>query len=80
MSGLSPHSRGKLTDDPPPIPDVRSIPAFTGEICCDTLKDVYFEVYPRIHGGNSEVKGNKIYSTGLSPHSRGKRRTLAGHG
>ena len=71
--GLSPHARGKRAGQRANPPLVGSIPACTGEAWTKSFSARGWKVYPRMHGGSELVNSFAIFSTGLSPHARGKR-------
>ena len=51
---------------------MESIPAYTGETNRPRYSFRHFQVYPRIHGGNSSSNNHPISRMSLSPHTRGK--------
>ena len=76
--GLSPHTRGN-----PDIPGADytlrgSIPAHTGEPLRTRNHLIPTRVYPRTHGGTGFPSSLVPQYPGLSPHTRGNRRSRAG--
>ena len=71
-AGLSPRGRGKqpLIADSADI--AGSIPAWAGETLAPLAANIIYEVYPRVGGGNDDLKGIKKHGSGLSPRGRGK--------
>ena len=77
--GLSPHTRGKHFALFHLMALSGPIPAYAGETrCCDWCCFGRW-AYPRIRGGNVIPNCRASKMRGLSPHTRGKRRGLAGY-
>ena len=70
--GLSPRVRGKHFLINPPLPQLRSIPACTGETIRQAVERLIRQVYPRVYGGNEEADSETVRRKGLSPRVRGK--------
>ena len=73
--GLSPRGRGKPADIPAAGRRRRSIPAWAGETPGNRSSGKPAAVYPRVGGGNRRRCSCGLYSFGLSPRGRGKRKT-----
>ena len=75
--GLSPHGRGKRSGLRRKAAAVRSIPARAGEtLCWNWGGGRLAAVYPRTGGGNPAPILDLLIRWGLSPHGRGKPRTI----
>ena len=72
--GLSPRVRGKLRAIRAGGLDTRSIPACAGETLRKGAEGNFYEVYPRVCGGNGYGAQRPAPSAGLSPRVRGKHR------
>ena len=71
--GLSPRGRGKRVDRLAARRATRSIPAWAGETA--DIRGAHFMqgVYPRVGGGNVDIRELAADDAGLSPRGRGKR-------
>ena len=74
-AGLSPRSRGSRPRLRPPQQLRRSIPALTGKPTVVVNPEVTSGVYPRAHGEAGRTPKVRPSLDGLSPRSRGSRRT-----
>ena len=70
--GLSPRSRGKLSDMVASTIMWGPIPALAGETCAKLLMQTATSAYPRARGGNAAQARHGRQRRGLSPRSRGK--------
>ena len=78
--GLSPPTRGNLTDNQRGRLDARSIPAHAGEPARVGGAGVPVAVYPRPRGGTSGIFREAAYLAGLSPPTRGNLRVYQAKG
>ncbi len=74
--GLSPHARGKPHETLGCGPDAGPIPACAGETRSEWGSQPHQRAYPRMRGGNFFSASWRSRSAGLSPHARGKLKTL----
>ena len=72
ISGLSPRTRGKLSEAGRPARRWRSIPAYAGETFGKSIPIFLRWVYPRVRGGNLLMAACCSGVRGLSPRTRGK--------
>ncbi len=71
IKGLSPHARGNPKRRVLCRDSSGSIPACTGEPPCNTYRECFKWVYPRMHGGTDRAQPGTLAIVGLSPHARG---------
>ena len=70
-AGLSPRVRGNHVAKVEADPQIRSIPACTGEPSAPARWPIQHRVYPRVYGGTAQRPGCHDYKKGLSPRVRG---------
>ena len=68
----SPLTRGKLIDAPPPMVDVRLIPAHARKTPVASLRGIRTRAHPRSRGENIKPIGFASIAAGSSPLTRGK--------
>ena len=73
--GSSPPTRGNPLNSRTRYPPVGSIPAHAGEPVFGRVFQLASEVYPRPRGGTTPPVGERGVCRGLSPPTRGNRRT-----
>ena len=72
LQGPSPRVRGKLTVEPPAVPQQGSIPACAGETGRSGCRPHPIPVHPRVCGGNRMHVPLSLHHEGPSPRVRGK--------